>query len=55
MATGKRFYYLKLKKDFLFSETVGYMMSLPNGPAYVVLYEKQSPWFHAASLKTGCD
>lgn len=39
MATGKRFYYLKLKKDFLFSETVGYMMSLPNGPAYVVLYE----------------
>ncbi|MBQ3257853.1 MAG: phage replisome organizer N-terminal domain-containing protein [Oscillospiraceae bacterium] len=38
MATGKLNYWLKLRREFLFSETIGFLMSLPNGAKYVVLY-----------------
>ena len=39
MATGKRYYWIKLKESFMRSETVDYFMSLPDGANYVVLYE----------------
>ena len=39
MATGKRYYWMKLKEDFMTSDTVDYFMSLPNGANYVVLYQ----------------
>lgn len=39
MATGKRFYWLKLKESFLTSDTVDYFMSQPDGANYVVLYQ----------------
>lgn len=39
MATGKRYYWIKLKESFMTSDTVDYMMSLPNGANYVVLYQ----------------
>lgn len=39
MATGKRFYWIKLKESFMSSDTVDYLMSLPNGANYVVLYQ----------------
>ena len=39
MATGKRYYWMKLKDTFMSSETVDYFMSLPNGSNYVVLYQ----------------
>lgn len=42
MATGKRYYWIKLKESFMASDTVDYLMSLPNGANYVVLYQMLS-------------
>ena len=39
MATGKRFYWIKLKDTFFTSDTVDFFMSQPNGANYVVLYQ----------------
>lgn len=39
MATGKRFYWIKLKDSFLTSETVDFLMSQKEGANYVVLYQ----------------
>lgn len=39
MATGKRFYWMKLKESFMTSDTIDYFMGLPNGANYVVLYQ----------------
>lgn len=39
MATGKRYYWIKLKESFMTSDTVDYLMGLPNGANYVVLYQ----------------
>lgn len=39
MATGKRYYWMKLKESFMTSDTVDYFMSQPNGANYVVLYQ----------------
>lgn len=39
MATGKRYYWMKLKDSFMTSETVDFLMSQPNGSNYVVLYQ----------------
>lgn len=38
MATGKRYYWLKLKRDFILGDEVEYMMSQPNGAQFVVIY-----------------
>lgn len=38
MATGKRFYWMKLKESFMTSDTIDYFMSQPDGANYVVLY-----------------
>ena len=39
MATGKRYYWLKLKESFMTSDTIDYFMSQPDGANYVVLYQ----------------
>ena len=39
MATGKRYYWMKLKESFMTSDTIDYFMSLPDGANYVVLYQ----------------
>ena len=39
MATGKRFYWIKLKDSFMSSDEIDYLMSQPDGANYVVLYE----------------
>ena len=39
MATGKRYYWIKLKESFMTSDTIDYLMSQPNGANYVVLYQ----------------
>lgn len=39
MATGKRYYWMKLKESFMTSDTVDYFMSQPDGANYVVLYQ----------------
>lgn len=39
MATGKRYYWLKLKESFMTSDTIDYFMEQPNGANYVVLYQ----------------
>ena len=39
MATGKRYYWMKLKESFMTSDTVDYLMSQPDGANYVVLYQ----------------
>lgn len=39
MATGKKYYWIKLKTDFITSDKVDYLMSQPNGAEYVVLYQ----------------
>ena len=39
MATGKRYYWIKLKVNFMTSETVDFLMSQENGAEYVVLYQ----------------
>ena len=38
MATGKRFYWFKLKKDFMEGDEFDYIMSLEDGSQYIVLY-----------------
>ena len=39
MATGKRYYWIKLKDSFMTSETVDFLMSQPDGANYVVIYQ----------------
>jgi DnaD/phage-associated family protein len=39
MATGKRYYWIKVKESFITSDTVDFLMSQPNGASYVVLYQ----------------
>lgn len=39
MATGKRFYWIKLKDSFMSSDEIDYLMSQPDGAKYVVLYQ----------------
>ena len=39
MATGKRYYWIKLKDSFIQSDTVDYLMSQPDGANYVVIYQ----------------
>lgn len=39
MATGKKFYWMKLKDSFMTSDTIDYFMSQPDGANYVVLYQ----------------
>lgn len=39
MATGKRYYWIKLKESFLNSDAVDFLMSQPDGSNYVVLYQ----------------
>lgn len=39
MATGKRYYWMKLKESFMTSDTIDYFMSQPDGANYVVLYQ----------------
>lgn len=39
MATGKKYYWIKLRKDFMTGDTVDFLMSQKNGAQYVVLYQ----------------
>ena len=39
MATGKRYYWIKLKSSFLTSDAVDFLMGQPDGANYVVLYQ----------------
>jgi len=39
MATGKRYYWIKLKDTFFTSDTVDFFMGQPDGANYVVLYQ----------------
>lgn len=39
MATGKRYYWIKLKETFMTSDAVDFLMGQPNGANYVVLYQ----------------
>lgn len=39
MATGKRYYWIKLKDSFMSSDEIDYLMSQPDGACYVVLYQ----------------
>lgn len=39
MATGKKFYWIKLRKDFMFGDILDFLMSQRNGSQYVVLYQ----------------
>lgn len=39
MGSSKRFYWMKLKENFMTSDTVDFLMSQPNGAEYVVLYQ----------------
>ena len=39
MATGKRFYWIKLSKEFMTSDEIDFLMSQKNGAKYVVLYQ----------------
>ena len=39
MATGKKFYWIKLKKDFMTGDVIDFLMSQNNGAEYVVLYQ----------------
>lgn len=39
MATGKRYYWIKLKESFMTSDVVDFMMSQKDGANYVVLYQ----------------
>jgi len=38
VATGKRYYWIKLRDSFMTSDVVDYLMSQPDGANYVVLY-----------------
>lgn len=49
MATGKRFYWIKLKDTFFTSDTVDFIMSQPNGAEYIVLYQM----LHMKTANTG--
>lgn len=42
MATGKRYYWMKLKESFMTSDTIDYFMGQPDGANYVVLYQMLS-------------
>lgn len=39
MATGKRYYWIKLKTSFMTSDAVDFLMGQPDGANYVVLYQ----------------
>lgn len=39
MATGKRYYWIKLKDSFMTSDAVDFLMSQPDGANYVILYQ----------------
>lgn len=39
MATGKRYYWMRLKESFMTSDTIDFFMSQPDGANYVVLYQ----------------
>ena len=39
MATGKRFFWIKLRDSFMTSDTVDFLMSQKDGANYVVLYQ----------------
>lgn len=39
MATGKRYYWIKLKESFMTSDAVDFLMGQPGGANYVVLYQ----------------
>lgn len=39
MATGKKFYWIKLRNDFMTGDIVDFLMSQKNGSQYVVLYQ----------------
>lgn len=39
MATGKKFYWIKLRRDFMSGDIVDFLMSQRNGSQYVVLYQ----------------
>lgn len=39
MATGERFYWIKIREEFYGSDEVDYMMALPSGSDYIVLYQ----------------
>lgn len=39
MATGKRYYWIKLRESFMNSDTVDFLMSQKEGANYVVLYQ----------------
>ena len=39
MATGKRYYWIKLKESFMTSDSVDFLMGQPDGANYVVLYQ----------------
>ena len=39
MATGKRYYWIKLKESFMTSDAVDFLMGQPHGANYVVLYQ----------------
>ena len=39
MATGKRYYWIKLKDSFMSSDEIDYLMSQPDGANYVILYQ----------------
>lgn len=39
MATGKRFYWIKLRQDFMTGDTIDFLMSQKDGANYVVLYQ----------------
>lgn len=39
MATGKRYYWIKLKESFMTSDAVDFLMGQPNGASYVVMYQ----------------
>lgn len=39
MATGKRYYWIKLKDSFMSSDAVDFLMGQPDGANYVVLYQ----------------
>lgn len=38
MATGKRYYWIKLKDSFMSSDMIDYLMGQPDGANHIVLY-----------------
>jgi hypothetical protein len=39
MATGKKYYWIKLRQDFMTGDTIDFLMSQKDGANYVVLYQ----------------